>query len=106
MKYLVHIGIGIENAKKHSSICEFNHEFLSELVGLIENQPEVNMMVSEFNEKEKYIELKGDFDDLGRFKNNLSDLKVKKSIESDFECLIFACEKAHKNKMHLYIIME
>jgi len=106
MKYRIHIGIGIENAKKHSAICEFNHEFLAELVEVIENQPKLDIVLSNFDAKKRYLELNGDFGDLEKLKNEFSNSKIKKSIEEDFECLILACDKALKHNMHLYLIME
>ena len=106
MKYQIHLGTGIENAKKHSAICEFNHEFLAELVEVIEKEPQLDIFLSNFDANNRYLEISGDSGDLEKIKTNLSKLKVKESVESDFECLILACDKALKDNMHLYLIME
>ena len=106
MKYYIHIGTGFENAKKNSAVCEFNHEFISALVEIIENNPNLNIFLSSFDATNRYLEINGDFGDLQKVKNSLSNIKVEKNIESDFQCLFLACEKALKHNMHLYLIME
>lgn len=106
MKYHIHIGTGVEDAKNSSAICEFDHEFISELIEIIEKNPGSNIFLNNFDPTNKYLEINGNFGDLEKVKNTLNNVIVKDCVESDFACLFFACEKALKNNMHLYLIME
>lgn len=106
MKYSIHVGVGIEDARCQSPICEFNHEFLAQLVEVVEKQPALDVVVNDFDINSKYIELGGKSADLKKFKDELVSLHVEESTALYFECFARACDKAVNNDMHLYVIME
>lgn len=106
MIYKIHLGIGIENARENLPVCKYNHEFLAELVELIEQQPQLDIVLSNFDINKKYIELAGDYGGLEKLKRECSNFEAKESIKADFECFILACDKALENNMNLYLVME